>query len=275
MGDLTPTLSYKWQRGDADQELRLVAVAGTSGKPYMFGSEPLRRPIEMRDFYMMTTPVTQCLWTHVMGSNPTSRDEPLHPVEHVSWNDITGRGGFLDRINESDILAALAHSNPGHRFRLPSETEWEYAAHGGPHWNDGFTFSGSNDIDKVAWYGPRFSRTRRLICRVLGWRLGWRLTGRFPRGRPTRPHDVATKAPNQLGLHDMCGNVWEWCQDTCVNDIDAVPRDGTPFTSDGTKRRLRGGCFNSWDLHCTVSKRYGIAQDYYDECIGFRLVCAD
>src|SRR2546421_368706 len=95
-------------------------------------------------------------------------------------------------------------------------------ARGGPHWTDGFAFSGSNDPDAVAWYGPRWSRARRMGVRLLGWRRGWRLLGRPRVRRPTRTHAVATKAPNQLGIYDMCGNVWEWCQDACVDDLEAV-----------------------------------------------------
>ncbi|HTM24902.1 MAG TPA: SUMF1/EgtB/PvdO family nonheme iron enzyme [Vicinamibacterales bacterium] len=148
----------------------------------------------------------------------------------------------------------------------------EYAARGGRHWRDGYIFSGSNDPDAVAWYGPRFSATRRFVCRLLGWRRGWRLMGRFPRGRPTRTHDVATKAPNQLGIFDMSGNVWEWCQDACTDDIDSVPLDGTPWAGPGSDRRLRGGCHHNWDIHCTVLFRYGIDREAHDGCIGFRLV---
>jgi len=262
---------YKWQASGAEHELRLVPVPGTAGTPYLFGAEPNRRPIAIRDFFLMPTPVTQALWTHVMGSNPVGRNQPRNPVTEVSWNHITGPGGFLDRINASAIRVAVAGDDPTLRFRLPSETEWEYAARGGPHWTDGYRFSGSNDIDKVAWYGHRFTAARRLVCRVLGWRRGWRLAGRRPRGKATHPHAVAGKAPNQLGLYDMCGNVWEWCADTCTDDIDSVPSDGTPYLDAGEERRLRGGCHHNWDIHCTVSFRYGIDPDAHDGCIGFRL----
>jgi formylglycine-generating enzyme required for sulfatase activity len=165
-------------------------------------------------------------------------------------------------------------SDRGLRFRLPSETEWEYAARGGPPWTDGFAFSGGNDIDKVAWYGQRFSGARRLVGRLLGWRLGWRLTSRPRRRTSTHAHDVGTKAPNQLGLSDMCGNVWEWCQDACVDDSQAVPADGSAWLGPGPDRRLRGGCHHNWDIHCTVWFRYGIARDTQGEAIGFRLVLA-
>jgi formylglycine-generating enzyme required for sulfatase activity len=88
--------------------------------------------------------------------------------------------------------------------------------------------------------------------------------------RPRHTHEVAQKAPNQLGLHDMSGNVWEWCQDVCT-EMDSVPRDGSPWIGAGDERRLRGGSHHNWDLHCTVSWRYGITPDAHDGSIGFRL----
>jgi sulfatase modifying factor 1 len=250
------------------------AGAGDEGQavPLWRGSEPPaggdpRSP--HRDHASDTSTLDAC-----DGSNPSVRPDPRCPVENVSWDQITAAGGFLERINSSKILAAVAGADRALRFRLPSETEWEYAARGGPHWTDGFTFSGSNDVDAVAWYGRRWSRARRLGVKLLGWRIGWRLFSRGNRRRPSRTHDVATKAPNQLGIHDMCGNVWEWCQDTCVDSIDSVPRDGAPWLGSGTDRRLRGGCHHNWDIHCTVWFRYGIVQDAHDGCIGFRLVLA-
>lgn len=264
---------YRWNATGIEHELRLARVAGTAGDPFLFGREPNQRPVEIPDFQMMTTPVTQALWKHVMGSNPAEREAPLHPMTNISWEQITCAGGFLERINAGEILAHIAGSERAtRRFRLPTETEWEYAARGGPHWRDGFRFSGSNDIDRVAWYGFRFAGWRPLLCRLLGWRLGWRIAGRFPRGNRTNTHEVGLKAPNQLGIHDLCGNVWEWCEDTCVDDLNVIPRDGTAYLGSGAERRLRGGCHQNWDIHCTVWFRYGIAPDAHDGCIGFRLV---
>jgi len=243
----------------------LVRVPGTAGTPYLFGEEPHRRRVEIRDFSIGSTPVTQALWLDVMGSNPAVRHDPRAPVENVSWNDITGFDGFLDRINDGAILASAAGGDRTLRFRLPSETEWEYAARGGPRWTDGFVFSGSNDIDAVAWYGPRRSRARRWL---------WRLLGKDPRGNTTRTHAVGEKAPNQVGLYDMSGNVWEWCADPCVT-LDAVPADGSPASRPSDMRRLRGGCHHNWPVHCSVSWRYGIEPRSHDGCIGFRVVLAD
>lgn len=186
---------------------------------------------------------------------------------------MTGPGGFLDRINASAALSAVSAAAPQARFRLPSEAEWEYAARGGPHWRDGFRFSGSNDAAAVAWYGRRWSGVHELMVRLFGGHRGWRLANRLRFGipMPTRTHEVATKAPNQLGIYDMSGNVWEWCQDACTDELAALPEDGTAWPGPSAERRLRGGCHHNWDLHCTVYWRYGIEPDAHDSCIGLRL----
>jgi len=272
MAAMSP-LTFAWATGAGSHELRLIRVPGTNGKPFLFGGGEERRAVEVADFHIGATPVTQALWAHVMGSNPAVRPCPQCPAENVSWDHVCQPDGFLDRINRSDILSAVSGAAGGGKFRLPSESEWEYAARGGPHWTDGLTFSGSNDPGEVAWYGHRFSRARRLGTRLLGWPLGWRIFGRRPPKR-TRTHEVADKAPNQLGIYDMCGNVWEWCQDVCTGDLEAVPADGSAWLGEGTERRLRGGCHHNWDIHCTVSFRYGIDASSHDGCIGFRLVLA-
>jgi formylglycine-generating enzyme required for sulfatase activity len=89
------------------------------------------------------------------------------------------------------------------------------------------------------------------VTGALGWQRGWRLIGRLMKARFTRPHEVGQKKPNQLGIYDMSGSVWEWCQDVCA-DIDLVPPDGSAFSGPGDERRLRGGCHHKRDLHCRV-----------------------
>jgi formylglycine-generating enzyme len=241
------SLRYSWENG----EFTLVHAQGTRGEPYTFGDPPQALAVEVGDFFIGAVAVTQGFWSHIVGAanNPAVHRGSDLPVENVSWDSLTQPGGFLERLNASPAAAAL-RSQTGRTqiFRLPTETEWEYAARGGPHWRDGYRYSGSDDIDAVAWYDRRH-------------------------GDETRP--VAGKAPNQLGLYDMSGNIWEWCQDSFTSDVRVIPADGSAYYGPGDERVLRGGCFHNWAAHCTVFKRYAIAPDSHDGCIGLRVVMAD
>jgi formylglycine-generating enzyme len=267
---------YAWETPAGAHDIVFHWVPPTSGVPYAFGAGQQRKPVEIPGFFVGTTPVTQAFWARVTGSNPAEHASARCPVENVSWDQITSRGGFLDQLNASDIRTSLAAGDDALRFRLPSETEWEYAARGGPQWRDDFAFAGSNDPNTVAWYGPRWNRWDEGLVNRLGWQRGWRLSNRLRKMLPhrTQTHPVALKAPNQLGLFDMSGNVFEWCHDVCTEDPGAVPADGSPYTGHGTERRLRGGSHTNWDLHCRVWWRYSIEPSWHDGSIGFRLVLA-
>ncbi|MDJ1177087.1 SUMF1/EgtB/PvdO family nonheme iron enzyme [Roseofilum capinflatum] len=130
--------------------------------------------------------------------------------------------------------------------RLPSEAEWEYAARGGNR-SKGYEYAGSNNLDEVAWhYGNSGSET----------------------------HPVGGKKENELGIYDMSGNVWEWCEDDYDNDYQKVPKDGSAWTKGGgTTKVIRGGSWlYSFSRDCRCASRYFNNPDDRNYDIGLRVV---
>lgn len=192
--------------------------------------KPVHEVTISKDYYMGETQVTQELWQAVMGDNPSHfKDEIMgkkHPVDSVSWYDCQE---FIKKLN------ALT----GKQFRLPTEAEWEYAARGG---NKSLhtQYSGSDDIDSVAWYDGK-------------------------------THLVAKKLPNELGLYDMSGNVWEWCNDCYGDDYYAKSPAVDPQGPLAGFRVLRGGGCGDDPWFCRSSHRYWNCPDDGDHDCGFRL----
>ena len=108
-------LKYCWRVDGFDHSIVMAYVEGTNGRPFLFGEKHGKRAIEISDFFMATVPVTQALWTHVMGagSNPSHFRGDCRPVENVSWHDVAGPDGFLCRINGSDVIAEMAREVRG------------------------------------------------------------------------------------------------------------------------------------------------------------------
>lgn len=235
----------------------MVFVKGTGETTYLFGVSE-KADIHVNDFFISGFQATQQFWESIMGNNPSHFKGQDRPVEHVSFNDITQENGFLHQLN-------LAFGNKYKlTFRLPSESEWEYAARGGIHWRDDFLFSGSNNASDVAWYEQNSGKlTDPEIIKTLR-----------NHEKGTETHPVGQKLPNQLGIYDMCGNVWEWCYDYFQRDIHKIPKDGAPYAEKMPDRVLRGGCHHNGAIHCTVSKRYEIFPEAKDECIGFRIAAS-
>ena len=130
----------------------------------------------------------------------------------------------------------------GKNFRLPTEAEWEYAARGGNK-SKGYKYSGSNTIGNVAWYDDNS-------------------------GEAT--HNVKTKSPNELGIYDMSGNVWEWCEDW-YGDYSSGSQTNPAGPSSGSNRVFRGGNWDRYAEFCRVSLRLSIFPDYRDVLLGLRL----
>jgi formylglycine-generating enzyme required for sulfatase activity len=174
--------------------------------------------------------VTQRLWRRVMGSLPSKFKGDDLPVENVSWDDIQK---FVNKLNEQT----------GKKYRLPTEAEWEYAARGGNKSN-GYKYSGSNNIDDVAWYDGNS-------------------------GRET--HNVGTKQPNELGIYDMSGNVCEWVSDLygkCATGAQTNPIG----SSSVSPRVIRGGSWGHDAGDCRVFGRINALPDFRNRDLGFRLV---
>lgn len=206
--------------------------------------------VTLSDYWIGQTEVTQELWTAIMGYNPSMYNEDKnYPVEQISWNDCMN---FIARLNN---LTGLS-------FRMPTEAEWEFAARGGNK-GHGYKFSGSKKIDEVAWSwhnsGDRILR---------GNQSRW--SSEILENNHFRVHPVATKAPNELGIYDMTGNVWEWCHDW-FGFYTKTPQTNPTGPPTGIKRVYRGGCWEINDKYCRVTARFRSDQKYKNYDLGLRL----
>ena len=168
-------------------------------------------------------------------------------MECVSWNNICGKDGkgtdpscFLYKLNQKT----------GKNFRLPTDAEWEYAARGGNK-SKNYTYAGSDDIDKVAWY---WNNSGNNYLKEGGDDWNWRKIDE----NNCKTHPVKQLSPNELGIYDMSGNVREWCEDL--------------YGLSSSHHVFRGGCWARNAEDCRVSSRKGEYANAMCVDIGFRLV---
>ncbi|GBU21724.1 hypothetical protein R80B4_01624 [Fibrobacteres bacterium R8-0-B4] len=192
-----------------------------------------------KDYYIGKYEVTQGLWKAVMGSLPSS----LTPSSSYGYGDNypVYYVSWNDIVN--DFIPALNRLTKK-TFRLPTEAEWEYAARGGK--SGGYKYSGSNTLGDVAWYWDNSGGTTNI---------------------------VGTKSPNELGIYDMSGNVWEWVSDWYNSGYyNSSPTNNPTGPPSGSYRVFRGGGWFSYAGDCRVSSRDDYFPGVSDCNLGFRLV---
>jgi len=224
--------------------IEMVSVEGgvftmgcTDGDCWKDGREEPAHKVQLSDFQIAKYPVTQKEWFAIMRDNPSEFQGDNLPVETITYSDIED---FIERLNAAT----------GKKYRLPTEAEWEYAARGGNKTKN-TRYSGSNDINDVAWYIGNSGR---------------------------KTHPVGLKKANELGIHDMSGNVWEWCSDFYGPYTDTIPLQVNPTGPEiGAFHVARGGSFIdgiSWEEGarlCRVSARYESKEIPRSNHLGFRL----
>lgn len=200
--------------------------------------KPVHQVTLTNNYFMSETEVTQGLWYAVMGQSPTS--------DGSKWSSSYGMGDNFPAyyISYEDCQKFLTKLNQmtGQQFRFPTEAEWEFAARGGDR-SQGYTYAGSNTIGSVAWYTENSG---------------------------SKTHEVKTKAPNELGLYDMSGNVWEWCADWYGSYSSGAQTNPTgPTTS--SYRVYRGGSWGRAAAYCRVANRNSTSPSFRLNNLGFRL----
>ena len=197
-------------------------------------NENPKHSVTLSSFSIGKYEVTQGQWIALMGSNPSGVKNDNYPVDLVSGNDAQE---FIRRLNAAT----------GKNYRLPTEAEWEYAARGGVK-SKGYKYSGSNNLSDVAWIDVNSNTNGSKSI-----------------------HPVGTKQPNELGIYDMSGNVWEWCGDW-YDEYPASPQHDPAGPLSGSYILTRGGCYFSEARQCRVAFRsYSHSSSRY-KGHGFRLL---
>ncbi|WP_066374986.1 MULTISPECIES: bifunctional serine/threonine-protein kinase/formylglycine-generating enzyme family protein [unclassified Anabaena] len=228
--------------------LEMVQIPGGT---FMMGSpesekdrrsnESPQHQVTVPGFFMGKYPVTQAQYQAMMGKNPSYFKGDNRPVETVSWDDAVE---FCKKLSQKT----------GKTYRLPSEAEWEYACRAGT--TTPFYFGETITTDLVNYDGNY-------------------TYGAAPKGKyRQQTTDVGIFPPNSCGLYDMCGNVWQWCQDIYNSSYQGAPTDGSAWLTgrDNNSRLLRGGSWLNHARSCRSAFRFSYARHYRPFDVGCRVV---
>ena len=264
---------------------KMIHVQGgtfTMGATDAEDDEKPAHKVTLSSYYIGETEVTQQLWLAVMGSNPSrfapkttnasrceydsfvadakrlnaKRAGTVRIPTRQEWDAaMTSGGGSLKRpvemVSWDDCQTFIRKLNQltGRQFRLPTEAEWEFAARGGTK-SQGYKYSGGNSIGTVAWYEDNAFINKEV--------------------NDYSTHNVKTKRANELGIYDMSGNVYEWCQDR-YGHYNSEAQNNPKGPSSGSDRVFRGGWIYSSGRQCRVSYRDSVKPDYAMHFLGLRL----
>lgn len=239
--------AYVEDAGACELNMRMVYIkggefemGGTVGDELAGSDEHPVHDVKLDSYYISATEVTQEQWYKVMGT--TIQTQARNAKEEVEYEGpqypmcYVTWGEAMDFCHELSKLTGIT-------YVLPTEAQWEYAARGGGK-SKGYRYSGSSDNDDVAW------------C--------YENSG-------SEAHMVATKKPNELGLYDMGGNVWEWCSDW-YGDYPSSFQYQPAGPGRGSEKVLRGGCWQNQNRACRVSHRGHGSPKLRLSRYGFRVV---
>jgi formylglycine-generating enzyme required for sulfatase activity len=214
-----------------------IEMVFVEGGEFIMGDAELEdappHKVTVSSFYIGKYPVTQAQWEAVMGNNPSE----FKNCENCPVENVSWYDcqGFIQKLN----------AKTGKTYRLPTEAEWEYAARGGKR-SKGYKYAGSNEIEAVAWYGGNSN---------------------------DKTHPVGQKKPNELGIYDMTGNVWEWCCDWYGESYyNSSPGNNPKGPESGRYRVLRGGSWGNFAESCLVAGRNDWDPGRRGDYLGFRLL---
>jgi sulfatase modifying factor 1 len=220
---------------EAIDSTMVLVVGGTFEMGSLVGKADERpvHTVKLADFYIGKSEVTQTIWRSVMGSDT------------LSTSDCPDCPVYDVKPENIDFFISKLNALTGKKYRLPTEAEWEYAAIGGSK-SKGYKYAGSNNLDEVAW-------------NVLNSDM--------------KTHAVCQKKPNELGLYDMSGNVWEICSDWYLRNYYKISPSEAPCQTKKTAFRLmRGGSWRSGEQRCQSRARNRDIRDHHISNSGFRLV---